>query len=117
MSTFQGSGPIMKFKSRIAGKNADVVLWPDRIEWSKERGKLLPILLALPTGGISLLWLLRKAASTEMVPIRAVSSVTTKDLAMVTEVVLTVSNNTMGIRADKPIARRFKDEITRLMLG
>ncbi len=28
--------PLMQFKSHIAGKNADVAIYPDRIVWSRK---------------------------------------------------------------------------------
>ncbi len=31
-------GTLMRFGSHISGKNADVAIYPDRIEWHKGRG-------------------------------------------------------------------------------
>ena len=50
--------PIMQLKSHIGGKNADVTIWPDRIEWTQESGKVRAVgrwTAATATFGASLL--------------------------------------------------------------
>lgn len=61
--------PIMEFTSHVAGANAKVAIYPDRIEWSR-RG-LKPaggVTGALLTGGLSLALPGRK--DTNMIPVR-----------------------------------------------
>ena len=65
---------LMEFTSHIQGKNAKVAIYPDRIEWERE-GR---ITATRALGGALLTGSLRKGGSTEMIPIKAVTSVTTR---------------------------------------
>ena len=52
----QGSGPIYSFVSHIEGKNAQVNIFPDRIEWTRSSGVSAgKITAGVLTGGASLL--------------------------------------------------------------
>lgn len=92
--------PIRKYKSRIEGKNADVEIFQDRVEWSVTK-----------TGR-------KRSHSAEMMPIRHVSSVTSKkDGLGHTKVVLVASGNTVEFRLPHGQAEEAQDIIRRLLLG
>jgi hypothetical protein len=88
---------IMSFTSHVKGKNAKVETHADRIEWAQ-------------TG------LGRKGS--EVIPIRAISSVTTKKESMLWwSVSVITSGNTIDFRADKKKAEEVRQVLTDLMLG
>lgn len=104
----------MTFKSHIAGKNADVAIYPDRIEWERQ-GR---ITATRALGGALLTGSLRKGGSTEMIPIRALTSVTTaKDGITNYKVTLIAPGNTIEMRVPKAVAERVKATVTQLMLA
>ena len=113
---------LMQFKSHIEGKNADVMVFPDRVEWAKEGllgtgGKLA---LGAMTGGLSLLktGVKGKQQGSEVIPVKAMSSVTTeKDGLRFTKVRVICSGNTIDFRVGHEEAKRIKDLLTSLMLG
>jgi hypothetical protein len=108
------------FESHVAGKNARVRIYPDRIEWG-QKGKVSKGKAALGamTVGISLAATgVRTGGSTEMIPIKAITSVTTeKDGLRNYKVKLIASGNTVDMRVSKTEAEVVKDTLTRLMLG
>lgn len=117
------SDPLMTFKSHISGKNADVAIFNDRIEWGREGrfsgGKAG---LAVMTGGLSLAAKAgrtsSKGAGTEMIPIRSISSVTTKkDGLRFWAVSIVTSGNTIDMRVTKEEADQAKGLLTQLMLA
>ncbi len=63
---------LMTFESHIDGKNATVSIYPDRIEW-EQKGRMTVTRL-VTTGGLAG----RKGGGTEMILMRAITSVTTK---------------------------------------
>ena len=80
----------MQFASRIAGKNAQVVIYADRVEWSK----------AGTLGG-------RKGS--EMVPMRSISSVTTRKDGLVNTVVqVATSGGMIEMRVPHSLAEQVK---------
>lgn len=115
------SAPLMTFKSHIAGKNADVAIYHDRIEWARSRGLTgMKLTAGLLTGGVSLLatGVRGGAAGTEMIPVKSVSSVVTKrDGLMFTKVVIVASGNTIDIRVPHDAAPGIKSLLTDLILG
>jgi hypothetical protein len=114
--------PLLHFKSHIEGKNADVLIHVDRIEWAREGqwgsgGKLA---LGAMTGGLSLLktGIRSKQQGSEVIPIKSISSVVTeKDGFRFTSVRIICSGNTIDFRVGHDDAARVKDLITSLMLG
>jgi hypothetical protein len=112
----------MQFKSHIEGKNADVAVYVDRIEWAKEgllgkRGKLA---LGAATGGLSLLktGIGGKQQSSEVMPVKSMSSVTTeKDGLRFTNVKVICSGNTIDFRVSHDDAKRIKELLTSLIIG
>ncbi|MFF7969747.1 SHOCT domain-containing protein [Streptomyces sp. NPDC007905] len=111
----------MTFKSHIEGKNADVAIHHDRIEWARSRGLSGKKLTAgFLTGGVSLLATGVRGgdAGTEMIPMKSVSSVVTKrDGLMFTKVVVVASGNTINFRVPHDAAPGIKSLLTDLILG
>lgn len=111
-----GDQPVLQFKSHIEGKNADVAIWPDRIEWS-EQGKmtmtrLTAAAVTLGKAGISL----RKGSDTNVVPIKAISGVTTQKSGIgYTTVEVTTAGDRVAFRVTKADAEQVRDTILRLM--
>jgi hypothetical protein len=115
------SQPLMMFKSHIEGKNADVVVYADRVEWSKEgsvsKGKLA---LGAATGGLSLLktGVAGRQRGSEVIPIKSMSSVTTeKDGFRFTKVQVICSGNTIDFRVGHDEAAQIKELLTSLIIG
>lgn len=73
--------PLMEVKSHIRGKNAILRIFSDRIEWEVKRGVSAgKITAGVMTAGLSMLatGVKNGKAGTELIPMRAVTSVTTK---------------------------------------
>ena len=105
---------LMTFTSHIAGKNATVEIHEDRIEW-QQQGK---VSAAKVLTGAALIAGVRKGGSTEMIPIRHITSVTTrKDGLRNHAVSIVTAGNTIDMRVSKDEAQRVKDTVTRLMLA
>lgn len=115
------SSPIHVFTSHIEGKNATVSIYSDRLEWIKPRGiSGGKITAGLLTGGVSLLATGVKGgkSGTEMIPIKSITSVTTKRDGMInSKVVVVTSGNTIEFRVSHSEASETKDVLTRLILG
>lgn len=105
---------LMKFTSHIAGKNAEVTIYPDRIEWERQ-GRITATRVltgaALVTGA-------RKGGSSEMIPIKAITSVTTrKDGLRNWAVSVITSGNAIDMRVSKGEADQIKATLQQLMLA
>ena len=112
----------MTFKSHIEGKNADVRVYVDRIEWAKEGhlGRTGKLALGAATGGLSLLktGVSGKSQGSEMIPVKSISSVTTeRDGLRFTKVRAICSGNTIDFRVSSGEAERVKNLLTSLVLG
>lgn len=104
----------MTFTSHIAGKNATVQIHEDRIEW-QQQGKVSALKVAT---GAALIAGARKGGSSEMIPIRRITSVTTrKDGLRNYAVSIVTAGNTIDMRVSKDEAERVKSTVTRLMLN
>jgi hypothetical protein len=109
-------GALMQFSSHVAGKNAKVAIYPDRIEWSRS-GVKVPggATGALLTGGLTLL-----AASgrkdTNMIPIRQVQGVSTHKAGLgYTTVRVAAAGDATEFKVTKREAEQVKDMLLRLM--
>ncbi|MEV8595206.1 SHOCT domain-containing protein [Streptomyces sp. NPDC052012] len=115
------SNALMTFKSHIEGRNADVAIYHDRVEWARARGMSAKKLTAgLLTGGASLLatGVRSSDAGTEMIPVKSISSVVTKrDGLMYTKVVVVASGNKIEFRVPHDSAPGIKALLTDLVLG
>lgn len=105
---------LMTFTSHIAGKNATVQIHEDRIEW-EQQGK---VSAAKVLTGAALVAGVRKGGSTEMIPIRHITSVTTrKDGLRNHAVSIITAGNSIDMRVSKEEAEQIKATISRLMLA
>lgn len=115
------SAPLHTFTSHTSGKNARVSIYSDRIEWELQRGVSGGKLTAgLMTGGLSLLATGFKngKAGTEMVPVRQITSVTSKRDGMLNTIVSVVTaGNTVDFRVSHSEAKEIRDILNRLMLA
>lgn len=113
--------PLMSFKSHIGGKNADVTVFSDRIEWqlnSMSAGSKLA--LGVATAGLSLAKTGISGASkgSEIIPVKSISSVTTKkDGIRFTKVSVICSGNTVDFRVAHNEANPIRDLLMQLILG
>jgi len=113
--------PLLTFTSHIAGKNARVEIWPDRIEWERPRGiSAAKITAGVMTAGMSMLatGVKNGKTGTEMIPIKNVSSVTTKrDGFLNTIVQVITSGNTIDFRVSHDEAKNVRALLQQLILG
>jgi|688.fasta_scaffold428332_2 hypothetical protein len=112
--------PLMKFKSHVAGKNADVEIYVDRIEWAKEGrlGTASKLALGYATVGMSLLATgVSGKKDTEVIPIKSISSVVTKkDGIRFTAVRVITTGNTIDFRVGHGDAEGIRSCLIDLML-
>ncbi|WP_407358044.1 DUF2510 domain-containing protein [Microbacterium sp. LTA6] len=113
--------PLLQFTSHIQGKNAVVTVWPDRVEWLKPRGVSGgKITAGVLTGGLSMLatGVKNGKTGTEMIPIKSISSVTTKkDGFSNTLVSVITTGNTIDFRVSHKEAAELKQVLTQLILS
>lgn len=111
------SNAILSFKSHTAGRNADVTIYEDRIEWVQKRN--INWTLALFTCGISLLTLLIPgSAGSEMIPIKRVGSVTTfRKNVLFTTVRVYSTGNTVDFTVSHAEADNIKGILNNLVLA
>ncbi|MCI2959134.1 SHOCT domain-containing protein [Agromyces atrinae] len=113
--------PIHTFTSHIGGKNATVQIYVDRVEWVRPRGiSGGKITAGVMTLGMSTLvtGVKNGKSGTEMIPIRSISSVTTKRDGMLNSFVQVITTgNAVEFRVSHKEAAAVKDTLTRLMLG
>jgi len=113
--------PIHTFTSHISGKNAKVSIYSDRIEWGDARGiSAGKITAGVMTGGLSMFatGVRNGKSGSEMIPIKNISSVTTKrDGLLNTFVSVITSGNTIDFRVSHSEAATTKEVLTRLMLA
>jgi len=92
--------PLMTFKSHIDGKNAEVAIYANRIEYEVKRA------------------LTKRTRESEVIPIKAISSVTQKrDGVLWHKVSVICSGNTVDFRCDQALAKSAKKLLTDLILG
>lgn len=92
---------LLRFTSHIDGRNATLSVYPDRVEWERPRGVGLT-----------------NKSGTEMIPVKAISSVTTKkDGFTKAKLVMIVSGNTIEARLSPKEADEAKQTLTALILG
>jgi hypothetical protein len=93
----------MTFKSHIDGKNADVTIHSDRIEWALEAPRLA---------------VFKKQRGSEMIPVSRISSVATqKDGLRFTLVRVMTIGNTIEFRVGHGQAQEIKALLSSLMLA
>lgn len=113
--------PFYTFTSHILGKNAKVSIYTDRIEWAVARGVSGAKLTAgVMTGGLSMLatGVKNGKAGTEMIPVKSITSITTKRDGMLnTKVSVITAGNTVDFRVSHAEAKIVKETLTQLMTG
>lgn len=108
--------PLMQFKSHIAGRNADVTLYQDRVEWSKPgRSWIGPAIAAVFTVGIALIWYRGSGRTTEIIPIRSINSVTSRQVGMGAAVSVITSGNTIDMRCSRAEGEEFQRRVMGLI--
>lgn len=96
----QPTGALMQFTSHIEDRNANVVIYPDRIEWSRT--------------GLNLG--LGSRRDTSMIPVRQIQGVSTHKARMgYTNVRVTTAGNATEFRVTKRQAEDVKATLLRLM--
>lgn len=94
--------PMMEFTSHVAGRNANVAIYPDRIEWARAG---LGATLGLP---------LRR--DTNMIPVRQIQGVSTHKAALgYTAVRVATGGDATEFRVSKRQAEEVKATLLRLM--
>lgn len=113
--------PLMQFKSHIAGKNADVAIYPDRIVWSRKGllGAGSKAALGLMTMGASLLATgIRRSEDGEVIPISSVSHVgKRRGKGLNTEVVFTTSGGDLVMRVGHGLADKVIETVMAIQRG
>ena len=109
------------FTSHIMGKNAKVSIYTDRVEWAVARGVSgAKVTAGIMTGGLSMLatGVKNGKAGTEMIPIKSISSVTTKRDGLINSYVSVITaGNTIDFRVSHKEAEIVKSTLTQLMIG
>lgn len=112
---------LYEFTSHIAGKNAKVRIYSDRIEWEQPRGlsggKLTAGALTL---GASLFvtGTKNRKAGTEMIPVKAISSVATKRDGMLNTIVSVITSGALiDFRVSHADAKRVREILNGLVLA
>jgi len=108
--------PIHTFTSHVAGKNARVSIFPDRVEWSRAGISAGKITAGIMTGGLSMLATGVRNKDTEMIPVRAITSVSTKKELMNTTVNVMASGSIIGFRVSHGEADKVKSTLQGLMV-
>lgn len=110
--------PLLTFKSHIEGKNADVAIYVDRIEWDRKGRLTVSRVAATLTPGASALKTgLRKGGGSEMIPVKAISAVTVERDGFRQLVKVICSGNTIVFRVGRGEADGIKALLTQLMVG
>lgn len=110
---------VLTFKSHIDGKNADVSIYTDRIEW-KRKGEVskLKVATGLATVGAGFAAGIRKSGSMEFIPIKNISSASiVRDNARFSLVRVITTGNTIDFRVSHSKAREVAEVIRQLVLG
>jgi hypothetical protein len=115
------TAPLMQFESHIDGRNADVRIYDDRIEYSMERGMSLTKLTtaAVTMGASTLATGLRKKGTdnSTAIPVAAISSVSTeRDGLRYSKVVVLSSSGRIGFRVGHGEAPTIQSLLSQLAL-
>lgn len=105
--------PILEFTSHIAGKNAIVRVYSDRIEWERKgMGGALRHGMAVATIGLSYAATgVSQKRETEVIPMRSVSSVKTKKGMMNTLVTIITTGNSIEMNVSHKEAKQVSDTV------
>ncbi|NLU77784.1 hypothetical protein HCA58_05110 [Micromonospora sp. HNM0581] len=114
-----------RFESHVAGRNARVAIWPDRIEWSQPGrtmvADVLLVILAIYTVALSLLVPAArprfKERGRQMLAMRAVQSVAAQRDGLHTAVAVVAGATTIAFRVPHDDAPRIEALLRDLVLG
>jgi hypothetical protein len=111
--------PLLTFKSHIEGRNADVAIYSDRVEWAKAHWSLGKIAMGIVTGGTSMLVTGTQGAKDfEVIPVKAISSVRSqRDGLLYSKVSVICSDNTIDFRVSHSDKPSIQSLLTSLILG
>lgn len=114
---------LLHTKSRIHGKNADVYIYTNRVEWAAQPRStgynVTALILPFCTAGLSLIWMRPsfKTQATEVIPASKISSIQTqKDGPINTKVTVVTSGNTIDFRTSHDQAATIRETLTGLAL-
>jgi hypothetical protein len=111
----------MQLKSHINGHNADVVIYPDRVEWSRKGilGTAAKATMGVMTMGASLLATgIRRSEEGEIIPIDQISHVSKKrGMGLNTVVVLATSAGDLEMRVSHGDADRVIQLVSAIKRG
>jgi len=114
-------GALLKFKSHIDGKNADVAIYSDRIEWHLARGVSKgKVTAGIMTGGLSMLatGVKNGKSGSQMIPVKGITGVTTKRDGMINTIVsVTSSSSSIGFRVSHKEAEQMRQLLNSLILA
>jgi hypothetical protein len=108
--------PLMQFTSHVAGRNAKVAIYPDRIEWSRT-GLKVPggATGAVLTGGLTLLATSARK-DTNIIPIRQIQGITTHKAGLsYTTVRVATAGDVTEFRVTKRESEQVKATLLQLM--
>jgi hypothetical protein len=108
--------PIHSFTSHVAGKNARVSIFPDRVEWVRGGVSAGKVTAGLLTGGLSMLATGVRNKDTDMIPVKAITSVSTKKELMNTTVNVVAAGSVIGFRVSHSEAAKVKSTLQHLMV-
>lgn len=112
--------PLLELTSHIAGKNAQVRLWPDRLEWSR-KGRLstgAKAGMAAMTLGMSYLATgVRGKQEGESIPIRSISHVQRGNSGFQDKVTIRSAAGDLEMRVSRAEADRLVGELNALING
>lgn len=114
------STPVLEFTSHIAGKNAKVRVFRDRIEWSRKGwigAKTRHITGAATMGMSYLVTGVKTRDDGEIIPIKSLSSVTSKRGLRNTLLTFITTGNTLEMNVSHKEADAVKDLVQTLMLS
>ncbi|MBT2484272.1 DUF2510 domain-containing protein [Microbacterium sp. ISL-108] len=118
--SYSNDGALLRFKSHIDGKNADVVIFPDRIEWLMARGVSgAKVTAGVLTAGLSVFatGVKNGKAGSQMIPMKSITGVSTKrDGIINTIVTVTSSSSAIGFRVSHKEAEQMRQLLNQLIL-
>ncbi len=110
----------MTFTSHIAGKNASVSLYPDRLEWGKKSFMSTgqKAVAAVATAGLSYLATgVRGRDEGESIPVRSISHVSRRKSGFQTEVVVSTAAGDVAMRVSKGESELLISTLNALIAG
>lgn len=103
--------PVLEFTSHVEGRNARIFVYRDRIEWEKPRGVMAKLTSAATNGLLG-----AGSAGTNMIPMRQVTSVTTKRDGLInSKVCVITSGDDVEFRVSHDTAKAVKAAISQLL--